>query len=160
MGQPLKFGWRILSAKRKGAAVGFRSFNNRLLKKLVPPIPTCFSYVLQTKDLQRSVVDRYANKGLSRHPTTIISPSHFCKRRTPTPHIPVSVANKGLTAFRSVSMANKGLSGNRHSDRKLFTTAASRDISRHIFPAGISHPLNYSRAKNLIYSLIPHRNGQ
>jgi hypothetical protein len=31
-----------------------------------PPTPTLFCYVLQLKDLQRSVADRYANKGLTR----------------------------------------------------------------------------------------------
>ncbi len=63
------------------------------------------------QDLQRSAADRYANKGLIRKLDANFVIPFFQKHPTPRTPIPVSVANKGLTALWSVSVANKGLSG-------------------------------------------------
>jgi hypothetical protein len=53
--------------------------NTRLIRtasqKILPSTPTPFCYVLQLKDLRRSVVDRYATKGLK---------WDFLKKDTPT----------------------------------------------------------------------------
>jgi hypothetical protein len=41
------------------------SARSRFFRKRVPPPPTYFAMCMQIKGLQRSVGDRYANKGLS-----------------------------------------------------------------------------------------------
>jgi hypothetical protein len=51
-------------SRRLAGATPFR--HSLISKKLVPPAPPYFAMYMQLKDLQRSVGDRYANKGLSR----------------------------------------------------------------------------------------------
>jgi hypothetical protein len=52
-----------------------RSSHNPFSKKLVPPTPPYFAMYMQINHLQRSVGDRYANKGLSGNsPSKLQSP--------------------------------------------------------------------------------------